>query len=127
MQVLVGSMEQAKKLGKFSQKAESYARKKWPGPTLIVPKTRNVTKLVTGGSSKVGLRLPDHRTILRLIKECGPIAATSANRSGAKPALTAAQVKRSLPEVKFVLSGRIKSGKPSPVIDTTKGFKVLRK
>lgn len=126
LQILVSSLEQAKELGRFIPRTERYARRKWPGPTLILPKTRKVSKLVTGGSSKVGLRIPKHKTTLKLIEECGPIVATSANKSGEKPALTAVQAGKILPEVKHILSGRSKSGKPSQVIDTTNGFKVLR-
>ena len=126
LQVLIASMEQAQELGKFSKKAQSYAQKKWPGPTLIVPRTRKVPELVTGGSNKVGLRLPDHKTILCLIKKCGPIVATSANRSGEKPALNARKVKKDLPEIDYILAGKIKSGKPSKVIDLTRGRKVIR-
>jgi L-threonylcarbamoyladenylate synthase len=128
LQVLVANMAQAIKLGRFNRKALELAEKCWPGPfTLVMPKTRAVSKLITGASSKVGLRMPDHKTALELIKKSGPIVATSANRAGEKPALTAAQVKKALPEIVFVLSGRTKSGKPSKVIDVTKGFKILRK
>ena len=89
LQILIDSMEQAEKLGRFSKKSKDYARRNWPGPTLILPKTDKVSKLVTGGSSKVGLRMPDHKTVLTLIKKCGPIVATSANRAGEAPALSA--------------------------------------
>lgn len=127
LQVLVATFKQAQKLGKFSKKALEFAKNKWPGPyTLVVYKTGKTPKLVTGGSSKVGLRMPNHKTILELIKKCGPIVATSANRSGEKPALTAKEVRTKLPEVDYVVSGRVKSGKASRVVDLTKGFKILR-
>lgn len=126
LQVLVSSMEQAKELGKFTRKAKDHAQRKWPGPTLIVPRTGKVPKLVTGGSPKVGLRMPDHRTVLELIKRCGPIVATSANRSGERPALSANKVKKDLPGLDYVLAGKVRSGRPSKVIDLTRGAKVLR-
>lgn len=127
LQVLAATMQQAKKLGKFSKKALDFTQKNWPGPfTLVVYKTGKTPKLVTGGSKKVGIRMPHHKIALELIKKCGPIVATSANRSGEKPALSAKEVKAKLPEVDYVLSGRVKSGKASKVIDVTKGFKLLR-
>jgi len=99
----------------------------WPGPlTLVVYKTRKVPKLVTGGSSKVGLRMPDHKIVLQLIEKCGPLVATSANRSEEKPSLTAKEVKKNLPEIDFILPGRVKIGKASKVIDASRGVKVLR-
>lgn len=127
LQVLVATMEQAKKLGKFNKKALELAEKEWPGPlTLVVYKTRKVPKLVTGGSSKVGLRMPDHKIVLQLIEKCGPLVATSANRSEEKPSLTAKEVKKYLLEIDFILPGRVKIGKASKVIDASRGVKVLR-
>jgi L-threonylcarbamoyladenylate synthase len=127
LQVLVASIKQALELGKFDAKALTFAKKRWPGPlTLVVYKTRRVPKLVTGGTSKVGLRMPAHRTILNLIRKCGPIVATSANLSGEKPFLNAEEVKNGLPGLDYILPGRVRLGKASKVIDATKGFKALR-
>lgn len=125
LQILVENLEQAQKLGKFNKKTLKLAKKGWPGPlTLVVYKTRKVSKLITGGSSKVGLRIPDHKIALELINQCGPIVATSANISGEEPALTA---KRLLVKVDYILNGKVKSGRASTVIDATKSLKVLRK
>ncbi|NQT30686.1 MAG: threonylcarbamoyl-AMP synthase [Candidatus Saganbacteria bacterium] len=127
LQVLVANLNQAKKLGKFSQKALDFAKNNWPGPyTLVVYKTRKVSKLITGGSTKVGVRIPDHKVALFLIQKCGPIVATSANLAGKKPALTVREVKKQLPQITCVLSGRVRRRKASTVIDATKGFKILR-
>ena len=127
LQILVSNLEQAKKLGKFNKKALELAEKMWPGPlTLVVYKKRSVPILVTGGSSKAGLRVPQHKTILKLIKECGPIVATSANLAGEKPAQNVRDIKKSLPEIDFILPGRVKSGHASKVIDATKKPKILR-
>lgn len=127
LQVLVADIKQARKLGRFNAKALKLAKKYWPGPlTLVAYKTKLVSKLITGGTDKVGLRMPDHSTTLKLIKNCGPIVATSANKTGEKPALTAKEVREKLPEVDYILSGRVKTGKPSKVIDATKKTKILR-
>jgi len=127
LQVLVGTLDEAKRLGLFNKQALSLA-KAWPGPlTLVVNKTKLVPKLVTGGSQKVGLRIPDHKNVLALIKQVGPLVATSANKTGEEPALTARKVKESLPEIDFVLPGRIKIGKPSKVIEVGRKIKILRK
>ncbi|OGC06800.1 threonylcarbamoyl-AMP synthase [candidate division WOR-1 bacterium RIFCSPLOWO2_02_FULL_46_20] len=127
LQILIAAIEQAQQLGKFSKKDLAFAKKKWPGPyTLVVYKTRKVPKLVTGGGNKVGLRMPDHEVALELIKKYGPLVATSANRSGEKPALTAEEVKKCLPEIEIIIPGTTKHGKASQVIDLTQGHKVLR-
>jgi L-threonylcarbamoyladenylate synthase len=127
LQVLVASLRQAKELGKFSDQAEKLAKKSWPGPlTLVVYKTSKVPKLITGGTNKVGLRIPAHRMILKLIRAVGPIVATSANEAGEKPALTVNEVKQKLPALDYILPGRVKHGKASRVIDATAGMSVLR-
>jgi L-threonylcarbamoyladenylate synthase len=127
LQILVATLEQAKELGKFNRKALELGKKKWPGPlTLVVYKTRKVSKLITGGSKKVGLRIPKHKRLLELLKKSGPIVATSANKAGEKPALTVKEVKKNLPEIDFILPGRVKSGRASKVIDATQNFKILR-
>jgi|SRR3989338_530224 len=128
LQVLVASLKQAKELGKFNAQAEKLAKKSWPGPlTLVVYKTAKVSKLITGGTNKVGLRIPAHRTVLKLIRVVGPIVATSANEAGESPALTSKEIKKRLPAIKFVLPGRPKLGKASQVIDTTSAFKLIRR
>ncbi|MDD4178824.1 MAG: L-threonylcarbamoyladenylate synthase [Candidatus Margulisbacteria bacterium] len=127
LQVLVASLPQALELGKFSKQALELGKKDWPGPlTLIVHKTAKVPKLITGGTEKVGLRIPAHRTIIDLVRKCGPIVATSANEAGEKPSLTAKEVKQKLAALDYILPGRVKHGKPSKVIDATGRVKVLR-
>lgn len=127
LQILIASLQQAKELGVFNPTALNLAKRNWPGPlTLVVNKTEKVPKLVTGGSSKVGLRIPNHKTILQLIKKCGPIVASSANKSEEKPALTAKEVINKLPEIKFVLPGRVKTKRASKVIDASEKLKILR-
>jgi L-threonylcarbamoyladenylate synthase len=130
LQVLVASLAEAKKMGRFSREAEKFAKKHWPGPyTLIV-----YAKKTSDDAHRrlfrqtIGLRIPDHQTILKLIRAVGPIAATSANSSGHPPALTTKQAREYVGEkVDFVLPGRTKHGKASRVIDAVKGLKVLRR
>lgn len=126
LQILVASLEQAQILGIFNDQALKLAKKYWPGPlTLVVQKKKIVPKLVTGGTIKVGLRVPNHRTILELIKKCGPIVATSANIAGAQPALTAKEAKAII-TVDYVLPGKVRIGKASKVIDSTADIRIIR-
>ena len=66
----------------------------WPGPlTLVFPARSNVPELLTGGTGTVGIRQSPNSIAIQLLQEFkGPITATSANHSGARPATTAAQV-----------------------------------
>lgn len=76
----------------------------WPGPlSLILPKTEALPANVSAGLDTVAVRMPAHRTALKLIELCGvPIAAPSANRSG-RPSPT------SFRHVVEDLSGRIEA------------------
>lgn len=119
LQVLVASLTQARTLGIFNARALKLAKKYWPGPlTLVVCKTR--------GSGNIGLRIPKHKTIIELIRKCGPIAASSANAAGEKPGMSIKEVKKYLHGLDYYLPGRVKTGKASKVIEATNKLKVLR-
>lgn len=74
--------------------AHALAKRFWPGPLTIVLKAKKaVSPIVLAGGSTVGLRCPDHPMTLELLLECGlPLAAPSANPSGAESPKTAEQV-----------------------------------
>ncbi len=70
------------------------AKRFWPGPLTIVVKADPKTpKIVLAGGDTVGLRCPDSEKTLALLQACGlPLAAPSANPSGAPSPKTANQV-----------------------------------
>lgn len=74
--------------------ARLLARRYWPGPLTIVLKAREtVPEIVRAGGSTVGLRCPDHPLTLQLLRDTAlPLAAPSANPSGAPSPKTAQQV-----------------------------------
>ena len=72
--------------------AKKLADAYWPGPlTIILPASKKVPKVVTGGLSTVAVRFPSHPIAQAVIlrSDC-PLAAPSANRSGS-PSPTNAQ------------------------------------
>lgn len=96
--ILVSSLQHAERLGEISGLAATLANRFWPGPlTLVVPPRMNFPAKVTGDSLLVGLRIPNHETARRLIKECGgALIGTSANISGRLSLRTAEEVVREL-------------------------------
>jgi L-threonylcarbamoyladenylate synthase len=100
--VLIDSFKDAERLGEMNGVAAELASKFWPGPLTLVVKTKvDLPQTVTAGSSLVGLRIPNHEMVRRLIQESGgAIIGTSANISG-RPSLTTAG------EVLSELKGRI--------------------
>jgi L-threonylcarbamoyladenylate synthase len=108
--VHVGSVEQARALAQFDQRAERLAANFWPGPLTMVLPLRNdsgVVPAVTAGLGTVGLRVPAHplmRALLDLLDL--PLAAPSANRSLGVSPTTPEHVAQSLGDgVPAILDG----------------------
>ena len=80
----------------FGPEAETLARAFWPGPlTLVLPTASScqISLLARAGLETVAVRSPSHETARALIAAVGvPLAAPSANRSGAVSPTTAAHV-----------------------------------
>ncbi|MDH7601127.1 MAG: L-threonylcarbamoyladenylate synthase [Armatimonadota bacterium] len=103
--------------------AFALAARFWPGPlTLVLFKNKRISRLVTGGTDKIGVRIPNHPVALTLLRNVArPIVATSANLSGQPPAVTAEQAAEPLKQhVAIVLdAGRCQISVPSTVLDIT--------
>ncbi len=98
--VHVGSLATARRLALFDERAERLAARYWPGPlTLVLPAApaSPVVPAVVAGLPTIALRLPDHPAMRAVLHELGlPLAAPSANRSGAISPTTADHVAASL-------------------------------
>jgi len=108
--VHVGSLEQARGLARLDERAEMLAARFWPGPlTLVLPAREGsgIAPAVTAGLPTLALRMPDHPVMQRLLEELGlPLAAPSANRSGAVSPTTPAHVAQAFgPAIAAVLDG----------------------
>lgn len=111
--------------------AEAITGALWPGPvTVVVPRSRAVPAIVTGGGPTVALRCPAHPlTRLLLERTARPLAAPSANRSEAVSPTTAHHVLEGLGRgVDLILdAGPCLHGIESTVIDcTTEPVRILR-
>ncbi len=114
--IFIRSVAMAKKMARINKIQEKFLKKVWPGKTTIVLNAKK--------SGTIGLRIPDDKFVLNLVKHAGPLAETSANISG-NPATT--KIKEVLKYFKgrkyepdLVLdAGDLKSAKPSQVIDLT--------
>ena len=95
----------------------------WPGPlTLVFRAAAAVPSALTAGTGTIGIRLPAHPDVQRLLEAVGgPLTGTSANHSGQPPATTAEEVERVLGDgVDAILNGgATPGGLPSTVVDTT--------
>ena len=97
----------------------------WPGPlTAVVRAARSsphgfVEPAVTPQGT-IGLRMPDDRIALAVIRACGgALAVTSANRSGEPPAESAAEAAAMFGDAVPILDGGPRRLPPSTVVDLT--------
>ena len=100
----------AQDLAVFDSRATALAEAFWPGAlTMVLPRRDEVglTAAVSAGLPTVALRCPAHPVMQALLITCGlPLAAPSANRSGAVSPTSAAHVADSLGDrVDLILDG----------------------
>jgi len=93
-------LDAAKRIGLFDAAAEKLAEQHWPGPlTLVLPVRRDAgtASIVTAGLPTVGIRVPAHPAMQALLRAVSrPLAAPSANASGAISSTQADHVLKSL-------------------------------
>lgn len=128
---LVGGLDDLDKYGAdVSPQARELAEEGWPGAlTIIVKASDEVPVAFQSAQGTIGLRMPSSDTALSLVREVGPLAASSANRAGEKPPRSLAEVDaRLLDEVAGIVRSEERgSGIASTVIDASCGSaKVLR-
>lgn len=114
---------EAREVAVVSPMAERLMTAFFPGPlTLILPARPIVPAATRGGGPTVAVRMPDHAVARALVAAAGrPIAAPSANPSGALPPRTAAEVLAGL-DGRFDLlldAGSTPLGTPSTLLDLT--------
>ena len=102
----------------------SRLKRSWPGPvTWVVPASGACSPLLTGGRATIAVRVTAHPGAARLCRSLGmALVSTSANKSGKKPANTAAECRRIFGAQVRVLAGRVGTRKrPSTLIDLATG------
>lgn len=121
--VLVATFAQAERLAEFPPPIRNLVRPYWPGAFTAILEAKLELAQGVGDHRRgtLAVRMPDHRTLRDLLEKSGPLAVTSANRSGEPPALDAAAAREALGGgVAVYLEGRCKGGRASTVVDLTR-------
>ncbi len=112
--VLVADLDQARSLAVVDGRTIALAEVAWPGPlTMVLPTAPG------SDEATVGVRCPDHALVQAVATSVGPIATTSANRSGDPTPADAASAAASLGGDLLVLDDGRCTGMPSTVVDLT--------
>jgi tRNA threonylcarbamoyl adenosine modification protein (Sua5/YciO/YrdC/YwlC family) len=94
----------------------------WPGPlTLVCTEQPSLRWDLGEGDGTVAVRMPDHELMLELLVKHGPLAVSSANRSGEPPATTCGDAERQLGSAVHVYldGGPSPSSQASTIVDLT--------
>ncbi|KAA5804582.1 threonylcarbamoyl-AMP synthase [Alkalicaulis satelles] len=129
--VHVDSLARAEQLIELNQTGRRLAAAFWPGPLTLVAPLRadaGVADLVTAGLETLAVRWPDSEALTGLVARLDrPLAAPSANRSGAVSPTRAAHVLESLGgRIDLILDGGpCRVGLESTIVDVTGAQPVL--
>jgi L-threonylcarbamoyladenylate synthase len=114
----------------WNASAQRLAEEFWPGAlTVVVRASPEVALLVGGSGDSVGLRVPNDELLLSVLRECGPLAVSSANAHGTPPCHSAPEVLAALggENLAGVLDGGERRGEVSTVVDVSDtSWRVLR-
>jgi L-threonylcarbamoyladenylate synthase len=110
-------------LGPLVDLASRLAARFWPGPlTLIVAAPPSLARDLTGGTGRVGVRVPADDVARKICAMAGrPVTATSANISGEPASSDPEVVERTLGDRIDLLidAGPTRGGAPSTIVDVT--------
>ena len=117
----------------INKTAEKIMKQFWPGNvTLVFNAKKSVPENITGGTKKVGIRIPENSISRAVLKHFGgkAITSTSVNVSGSKPASSIEEIENGiLNKIDIVLdAGKLPEGDLSTVIDVSSEnrFEILR-
>lgn len=128
--ILIGSFEQLELIAQpINKNAEKLVKAFWPGALTLVILRKHTLPENLSPYPTVGVRMPKHLWLIKLIKKVGPLATTSANLSGHSEALNALEVAEALNgKIDLILDGgQSDSTLPSTVVDCSgPEIKILR-
>jgi L-threonylcarbamoyladenylate synthase len=129
--VLVDSVEAAGGISVVDDRARLLMDRFWPGAlTLVLPRSAESRAWPLGGDeTSIGVRMPSAAVVLELLRVTGPLAVTSANRSGAPTPGSCDEVRSifGAAVASYLCDDGVVTGRASCVVDlTTPEPRILR-
>lgn len=123
--VFVKDVATARRIAYISDAKAKFLEKIWPGAvTVVFHHKEKLPKILTGGKDTIGIRIPNHEFILRLLGRVEfPLAQTSANISARPPAKNIKEIKEYFSKAKvkpdLIIDGGELPGSSSTAVDFT--------
>jgi tRNA threonylcarbamoyl adenosine modification protein (Sua5/YciO/YrdC/YwlC family) len=124
LSVFVKDFKMAKKFSVIDNRQAAMLKKYWPGKYTFIVKRKKGTVLYGVKKDTIGIRIPNHKFLQKLLKKINrPLAQTSVNISTKKALHSVDDILATFGNNKLVSmvidGGGIKKQKPSKIIDVT--------
>jgi L-threonylcarbamoyladenylate synthase len=121
--ILASNIQDIEKIVSLGKIGKLLARTYWPGALTIISPIidENISTKVTSGKMSIGVRIPNNKCILSLLRHCKYLVGTSANKSGENPSKNPYEIISSpLHGFDALLDGgTVEGGVESTIVDLT--------
>ena len=131
LSIIINTIEEISNFSKINESLLNEIKKYFPGKytALLNAKKHNLSPLIQNGSTKIGLRIPNHSFPIKLTKLLKkPIVTTSINRHGNEALNEVTQVEIDFPNIDIFEDVNHNPSKGSTIIDFSQTpYQVIRK
>ena len=123
LSIMIGDIKKIEEYAEYDFNAMEQIKKILPGPFTILLKAKksNLSYLVQNNSKKIGIRIPNHKFCLNLLKQYQkPIITTSVNKHGLESLNDAEEIEKGFSNINIYQGKVNKKSKGSTIIDFTK-------
>ena len=126
--LMLPSVRELEKYVNLSRLEYNLAVRYFPGElTMIFDKRADFKNSYFDNFDTIGIRIPAHDYMLRLLKKTGPLLVTSANPRGETACISGSEVKKRMSNIDSIVRGKAGNSLPSTILDIRNGEpKILR-